>query len=272
MNILIASLGNIRLGEIKVLAEALNKKNKVTLVSMGSHASYRGVAFSPEDVPVRAKPLLYKEVVKKETKKKLGEFDDIVAYEFDAQPADAISVMLSEVMAHKMPDLVICGISNGTHMGNDIYSSSNIGMAKMASFFGVPTIAVAVDGKVGGQMADDLKNAVNFIEKNLQTFVNMRLPKHTFLNINIPDVKTYKGIKVVPMGNAEQLREYKECIDYAGGKYYWAEKSERPADTWFEKGYITIIPMNYDSTDYDAVSEWGSRVSQDMKKLEGGKQ
>ena len=270
MDILIASLGSIRMGEIKALAEALNKNNRITLASMGTHASYRGLAFSPEDVPVRVKPVACKEL------------KDVLAYEFDSQPADAISVMLSDIMAHRKPQLVICGISNGTHMGNDTYASSNIGMAKMASFFGIPTIAVAVDGKVGGNRPEDLKHAVAFIEKNVKTFAKMNLPRHTFLNINIPAVSSYagfKGIKFVRMGLTEQLRTYKEHVDYQGGKYYWAEKairadgdnSEESAYSWFEKGYITIIPMNYDSTDCDAVSEWGSRVSKEMKKLEGSK-
>ena len=292
MNILIAKVGNIRVNELRVLTEALNKKHRLTLVSMGTESAYRGLAFSYKDVPVRVAQLQYKDITKSTTwinrdtnitanegEKKREAFDGITAYEFFSNPADAMCVMLSEIMAHKLPDLVICGISNGEHMGQDIYSSSNIGMAMEACFFGIPTIAVGVDDKVGGSTEEELKAVVQFVEKNVETFAKIKLPPFTFLNINVPTVARYKdikGIKVSRMSRMTQLNVYVERVDANGQKYYWADNVERKiidpdteyARTWFEKGYITIIPICYDSTDYEAVRAWNSGLIKDIRKQE----
>jgi len=282
MDILIANVGNIRASEIKVLAEALNKKHRVSIISMASDSSHRGQAFSFRGAPVRVNPLLYRDIMAGTTwvaqqkdintlgalsDKKLAAFDSISAYEFHNNPADAISVMMCEIKAHKLPDLVICGINNGVHMGQDIYCSSNIGMAMESCFFNVPTIAVGVEHRYGGNVEADLKNAVQFIEKNVEKFADMNLPANTFLNINIPAAKTYKqikGVKVAKMSRMTQLSTYVEKIDGQGEKYYWADNVERSnedpseefARTWFDRGYITIVPLNYDATDHDAVKSW----------------
>ncbi|MDR0462449.1 MAG: hypothetical protein LBG88_03940 [Christensenellaceae bacterium] len=288
MNILIAKVGNIRVNEIKALAEELNKKHKVTICSMAEEAGYRGLAFSYRDVPIRVVPLLYKDILKNSTwvenrsikflKETSKNFDDVAAYEFTSQPADAISVMLCEIMAHKPPDLVICGISNGAHMGQHVYTSSNIGMAMEAAFLGTKVIAVGVDEKIGGNSEDELKPVAEFISKNVEKFVKLKLPPHTFLNINIPTVAKYKdlkGIKVARMSRLNQPSKYIERLDPKGEKYYWADRvtrtnadpSEEFGRTWFDKGYVTIVPINYDSTDYDAINDWNSKI-----KTNGGEQ
>ena len=290
VNILIANVGNVRFNEVKALSEALNKQHKVTLVTMAAESSHRGVAFSFLDTPVRAAPLLYKDVInstewvaqgegtlKNASKKKLEAFDGITAYEFAANPADAISVMLAEILQHEKPDLVICGINNGIHMGQDVYSSSSVGMAFEAAFFRVPTICVAVEHRVGGHSHAELGNAVTFIEKNVEKFAKMHLPEHTFLNINIPTVKAYKdfkGVRIARMGRLVQLSRYVEHVDSCGQKYYWADYAERLnanigdeqfARTWYDRGYITVTPVSYDATDYDAVEGWNKGVIRALK-------
>ena len=287
MNILIASVGNINRNCIKVLAQELNKKHKVTIISMASYSSHRGLAFSFRDIPVRVNPVMYKDIVKNSAwicgkdPKQLAAFDGIAAYEFDSNPADAIAVMLCDIIAHKKPDLVICGISNGVHMGQDIYCSSNIGMAMEATFFDIPAIAVAVEQKFGGHSEQSVANAAQFIVKNVDAFAKLKLPKHTFLNINIPTVEKYKdfkGVKVAKMGHMTPLSLYVERVDGNGGKYYWADnvtrvgitEGEEYARPWFDKGWITVVPLNYDATDYDAVKDWNNDVIKNIRKDEKG--
>ena len=288
MNILIANVGNVRMNEIKVLAQALNKKHKVTICCMATDSSFRGLAFTFQDAPVRVSPLLYKEIVKnanwvkaldtgkvkEQSKAKLAAFDDIAAYEFYSNPADAISIMLSEIMISEKPDLIICGLNNGHHMGQDVYSSGNIGLAMEGVFFHTPSIAVGVEWQNGGHSEEELENAVTFIEKNVEAFAKFKLP-YTFLNINIPTVKKYKdfkGVKVSRMGRMTQLSEYEEKTDVRGNKYYWAKKVERLnadkeewARTWFDKNYITIVPVNYDATDYTSVAQWEKSIIKQIK-------
>ena len=297
MNILIANVGNIRVNEIKCLAEVLNKKHNVTIAAMAVGSSTMGQAFSGGSNPVRVSPLLYKEVVKntfwvavkdvKElsmNKSKLGAFDNIAAYEFYTNPADAISIMLGELMLTKRPDLVICGINNGVHFGQDIYSSSNIGMAMEAGFFRIPAIAIGVERQVGGHSEEQLAPAVKFIEKNIAAIAKLKLSTHTFLNINIPLVEKcadFKGVKVTRMGKLSQLSEYEEKTDVRGNKYYWAkntvrentDKDDESARAWYDKRYITITPISYDATDYKSVEDWNNGIIKKLKQeseTEGG--
>ena len=281
MNILIANVGNIRVNEIKVLAEALNKKHRVTIACMMTESSNKGLAFSFRDKPIRVTPLVYKDIIKSSawiaqgdlksvsntSSQKLAAFDDIAAYEFGGTPADAVAVTLAETMAHRKPDLVICGINNGNHMGQDIYCSSNIGMAFESAFLGFKTIAVAIERKIGGHTDVELENVATFIEKNVENFVALDLPSNTILNINVPTVTKYKnfrGVHAARMGRMTQLNEYVEKTDSNGEKYYWAnhverrnaDQGEQYARTWFEQGYITITPISYDSTDYEAIRTW----------------
>ena len=291
MNILIANVGNIRVNEIKCLAEALNKKHNVTIAAMAIGSSSMGQAFSSGNNPVRVSPLLYKEVVKNthwiavkdvkeltpSTKTKTGAFDNIAAFEFYTSPADAISIMLGELMLTKRPDLVICGINNGVHFGQDIYSSSNIGMAMEAGFFRVPAVAIGVERQIGGHSEAQLAPAVKFIEKNIEAISKLKLSNHTFLNINIPPVEKYTdfaGVKITRMGKLAQLSEYDERTDVKGNKYYWAKDTTRSnADlgdesgrTWFDKGYISITPLSYDATDYKSVEDWNNGIIKKMKQ------
>jgi 5'-nucleotidase len=292
MNILIANIGNIRVNEVKVLAQALNKNHKVTIAAMAADSSIRGLAMTAKDVPIRVTPLVYKDVIKSSSwvkqsdiqtlrnisSKKLEDFDGISAYEFGGNPADAVSIMLREIVEHKKPDLVICGINNGLHMGQDIYCSSSIGMAMTATFLNIPTISVSVDNRVGGHTEKELLNAVKFIDKNIDTFVNMNLPKTTFLNINIPTVKMYKdfkGIKVSKMPHLTQLTTYTVKIDQDGRKYYWENFTDRniamgdddTARSWYDKNYIVVVPLCYDPTDYAEVSSWGKKIEKDIQKM-----
>lgn len=283
MNILIASVHNIRTNEIKVLAEEMNKSHKVSILSHAEGRACRGLAFRYKEEPVMLEPLLYKDVVKNtgwvwkkdiqqiksEAKSKVDAFDGIVAYGFHGEPAESMAIMLNNIMEHKQPDLVICGIGNGAMLGQDIYCSSYIGMAMEAAFNRVPVIVVSVGRHVGGHGEDTLKPTVDFISKNLEKIiaVNAELPPHTFLTFNFPvvkKVKDYKGVKVTRLGAMSELSKYVEKVDTDGHKYYWADYVERKnvskgdenAGTWFDRGYITVTPINYDSTDYELLKKF----------------
>ena len=122
---------------------------------------------------------------------------------------------------------------------------------------------------------DELKGAVQFIDKNVEKFAKLKLPKHTFLNINIPNVKyaQLKGVKIARMSRMTQLSTYVERTDANGNKYYWADNVERVntdtgeefARTWYDKNYITIVPLNYDATDHGAIKTWNDTMVKVLK-------
>lgn len=283
MNILIANVGNVRSNEIKVLAEALNKKHTVTIACMAVDSSCKGQSFSLCGNPVRVSQFIYKDVIKNTknvTPKALEAVDGIMAYEFYSTPADAVSIMLGEIMAHTRPDIVICGINNNVHMGQDIYMSSNIGMAMEAGFFNVPSIAVGIERRPGGHTEEECANAVKFIERNIEKIAALKLPTDTFLNINIPTVEKYsdlKGVKIVPLGKLTPLNQFEERTDPVGGKYYWASLVERKSISEsnscicaFEAGYVAVTPISYDATCRKTLSDYEKIGHKQLKVKAGG--
>jgi len=228
---------------------------------MAVESSFKGQAFSFCGSPVRMNPVLYKNVIRNMSPTTdVSAFEGIYAYEFYGTPADAVSIMLGDIIAHERPDLVIAGIGNGVHMGQDIFCSSNIGMAMEAAYFSIPSISIAIPYKAGGHTEAECETAVKFIERNLIALVAGGLPKHTFININVPDLpyEKLKGIKVTRLGWISPIiNEFEERTDHKGKKYYWAKSVTREGqgdegtDTHaFDNGYVSITPINYDPTDY----------------------
>ena len=279
MNILIATNFNIRSNEVLALAKALRIKHEVTICACCHEASYKGLAFSKHDNPVRGdlitnlKLQLNEAEVIEFTEHSKGRQNSVTGYEFYGTPADMVSVMLGEVMKNRPPDLVLCGISNSTNMGPDIYSSSNVGMAMMATYMGIRAVVVATDFVAGGHSLLSLEIIAQFVEKNIVEFAKLKLPLYTFLNVNVPEVENYKdlkGIKYTRMGKMNMSLNFEERKSPAGVTYYWPKKTVRENlagesvdyKYWYDKGFVSITPINVDSTDWKAIDNWGKVVKQ----------
>ena len=268
MNILIACARNIARNEIYALVKALQKKHRITISSMSKDSPLRGLAFSFSMSPTRVNKMLYKR----------ASGEPIQAYEFYSTPADSISIMLGEIMKHQKPDLVICGISNGTNMGPDTYSSSVIGMAMEATFFGVPAIALATTYKEGGHSAEELAPLATFIENNIEKFAALKLPPQTFLSVNVPMVEKhsdFKGVHFTRMGRKNMRLEYAGGVDPLGRDYYWSKIARREHENdgeqddgvWYKRGFISIAPLCYDATCHESIEDF----TEIAERLKGGK-
>lgn len=254
MNILIANVRNLESPELRVLAGELAKAHRVTVCSMDAPSRQKGNAFSYSGFPIKFKQISNYTINK----------EKIPAYKFSGTPADMMSIMLGNIMKHKKPNIVICGINNGVTLGTDVFCSSNIGMAMQAAFANVPCITVGVPAQVGGHSEQELLPVAQFISKNIEKFAKLKMPTDTFLNISLPVVKKYEdyqGIGISSMDNLTNMSQYVEKTDCKGNKYYWTKMVTRESDTdspvaptaglsYFKKNYIIMSPLTYDSTDY----------------------
>ncbi|MCL2756199.1 MAG: hypothetical protein FWE45_04090 [Firmicutes bacterium] len=278
MNILIATANNKSRNSVGMLARALSKKHKVTVASMSSDSGHRAQAFSFVNAPTRVNKITTvsapakKSAKNKEETSLVANMDGIAIYEFYSNPADAMSIMLGEIMLNRPPDLVICGISNGTNLGPDIYSSSHVGMAMEAVYFGKKAIVVATEFEMGDNSPETLKPVIQFVEKNIEKFAKLDLGPQTFLNMNLPkvdDYKDFKGVKFTQMGKTNTKYIFEPGVDPKGGKYFWARRAEREASGddddmgAYNAGYISVTPISYDSTEFDMIDGLGKA----LKKL-----
>ena len=266
MNILIANVRNLESNELKVLAGELAKKHTVTVCSLEGSARQKGNAFSYSGFPIKFKQIS-NYMVNGNTR--------IPAYKFQGTPADMISIMLGNIMRHRKPHIVVCGISNGFSLGTDVFCSSNIGMAMQAAFSNVPCIAVGVPMQMGGHKEAELLPAAQFIAKNIEKFAKAKLPTDTFLNVNLPLVKhyeDYQGIGISSMDNLTKMTRYLEKEDCNGQKYYWAQLVERESVdkaneaptagmAYFKKNYIIMTPLTYNCTDYASLDQLQKEIA-----------
>lgn len=264
MNILIANVRNLEALELKVLAGELAKKHTVTVCSMEGPSRQKGNAFSYSGFPIKFKQI----------SNYMLNGERVAAYKFQGTPADMISVMLGNIMHHRKPHLVICGISNGISLGTDVFCSSNIGMAMQAAFSNVPCIAVGVPMQIGGHSEAELLPVAQFIAKNVEKFAKAKLPTDTFLNITVPIVKKYddfQGVGISSMDNLTKMTRYLEKVDCKGNKYYWAQLVERDSSAktevsptagmaYFKKNYIIMAPLTYNCTDTAWLAEMQKEI------------
>jgi 5'-nucleotidase len=170
-------------------------------------------------------------------------------------PADCVKLSMIELLDGK-PDLVVSGINPGANTGVNMNYSGTVAAAKEASLYGVPALAVSIQG--GDHPA--YETAARFIQQLVPKVWIKGLPNGVFLNINIPDsaVDSAYDVKITHQG----CDLYNECFekrrDPRNRVYYWQGYESQPnysrSDSdgaVFSAGHISITPVRCDMTDYD---------------------
>jgi len=227
---------------IKVLAAVLSKKHSVTVAAPDAERSgvshsltfYSYVAYEKVDFP-----------------------GGLAAYKIYGTPADCVKFAVGNIMNIK-PDIVISGINKGPNIGTDIMYSGTVAAAFEAAYLGFRAVALSIR-----KHGHDLKlytRAAEFVADRLDAFVKFDMPHNSVLNINYPDVskKELKGAVVTPAGH-QDYSDFYYPDEKTKGRYWLRgeplpEKHARNTDDcdieWIKKGYITVTPVTFDTTDY----------------------
>ena len=202
----------------------------------------------------------------------LGEIDVVDhghrTWSVDGSPADSAAYGLSQVLAHRRPDVLVSGANLGQNLGANAVSSGTVGAAVMGAQLGVPAIAVSVgldlaEAKLKPVAFPSTEAAYplagEFVARVIARLAEQAeggplLPADTVLNINVParPAQAIKGVRLVPLGRHGGFRMiYVErpgqarilstmALDLAG-------QAELEADTgWFAKDYITVSVLRID--------------------------
>jgi 5'-nucleotidase len=93
----------------------------------------------------------------------------------------------------------------------------------------------------------------------IHKLMNKELPSHALYNVNIPKVSMakYKGLKICRQAKAKWKENFVERTDPTGKKYFWLtgefQNFDKGKDTdvyALDKGYASIVPVQYDLTDH----------------------
>jgi 5'-nucleotidase len=194
-------------------------------------------------------------------KRDLGE--GIKAYAVDGFPADCVLVAIRGIMLETPPDLVISGINTGANLDWAWIGSGTIGAARVASFAGIPAIAVS---GVNDDIPGALEAASRWIVRLAQSSLMQELGDNQYLTVDIPNVfpSEIKGVRVTQRAGLRPLFGFEKEHDSEEGEESTQDlwrltelgklKGTLPDDSdlaLYRAGYIVIVPMKADEQDYD---------------------
>jgi 5'-nucleotidase len=198
-------------------------------------------------------------------KRDMGE--GIHAYAVDGFPADCVMVALRGIMKDNPPDVVISGINTGANLDWAWIGSGTIGAARVASFAGLPAIAVSgVDDDFPGALAA----ASRWVVRLAQSPSIQELGDYQYLTVDIPNIRPdeIQGVHVTQRAGLRPIFKFQKADTPEGAeggeKEIWRitdiERGEGtlPDDSdlaFYRKGYIVIVPMKADEHDYDHLAK-----------------
>jgi 5'-nucleotidase len=185
----------------------------------------------------------------------------------NGSPADCIYLGIRQVLK-TMPDLVVSGPNRGANLGQDVYYSGTVSAAREACILGLPAISVSL--AVNFKTIKD-ERALNYLSA-AKTTVNIlkqidlkNFPRHTLLNLNVPDVpmSKIKGTQLTRQGFRYYSGSILRRTDHRGKDYYWVGGQykgfhrEEGTDCFaIEEGFASLTPLKLDSTDLDCLAEF----------------
>lgn len=193
--------------------------------------------------------------------------DDSGALTSDGAPSDCVALGVMGLLPNKV-DLIVSGINPAPNLGHDVTYSGTVTAVMEGIIWGVPGVAVSLEGGDRDSHDIDYSAAVTIACRVVQTVIDHGLPAGVFLNVNVPDepLERIKGIQPTCQG----LRVYRDRLDRRmdprGRDYYWIG-GDRPTGVPKEgtdigalaAGYASVTPLKLDMTAHELLGtmrEW----------------
>ncbi|MDZ4757069.1 MAG: 5'/3'-nucleotidase SurE [Bacteroidota bacterium] len=185
-------------------------------------------------------------------------FGDIEGYQCSGTPVDCVKLAHDKILP-RLPDLVLSGINHGSNSSINVIYSGTMSAAVEAAIEGIPSIGFSL---LDYSYDADFEPAKHYITRIVEKVIQYKLPKYVTLNVNIPKLnkEEIKGIKICRQARAKWAEDFDERIDPSGRKYYWLtgkfillEESHDTDQAALNDGYVSVVPIKFDMTDYDAL-------------------
>lgn len=182
----------------------------------------------------------------------------IKAFECSGTPADCVKLAKNHVLHDHKPDLILSGINHGSNTSISVLYSGTMSAAIEGALEGIPSIGFSL---CDWDHEADFTNALPFIDKIIEQAIVKGIKEGIALNVNIPQGKI-EGIKVCRQANARWIEKFDEREDPNGRPYFWmggefvnANPEPDEDETVVTEGFISIVPCQYDLTDYSYKKE-----------------
>lgn len=186
--------------------------------------------------------------------------DKFHGYAISGTPADCVKIAVKKIMP-KAPDIVVSGVNHGSNTATNVLYSGTVSAATEGVIMGIPAIASSL---TSFDFKSDMSLAAAFTSKVAKIVMEKKLPKDTFLNINIPPgtKDTVKGVQITRQGSGRYDEYFEQRIDLSGRAYYWLTGKKMNLDTEDDiddvvvaKNKISITPIHIDMTNHKMLDE-----------------
>lgn len=178
------------------------------------------------------------------------------AFAVGGSPADCIAISALGATPWP-PDIVISGINRGPNMAQDITYSGTVTAALESAIHDVPAIAVSLDNHVADGI-EDYRTAAAIAVKIASRVLEKGLPPRTILNLNVPNGKGVKGLRLTRQG----IRIYRDALDRDGnlfrivGEVPTGVYDREGTDLWaVHDGYASLTPIHLDLTAHRFIAD-----------------
>jgi 5'-nucleotidase len=193
---------------------------------------------------------------------KVNLYDGVEMYKSSGTPVDCVKLAVNKVFKGRRPDLCVSGINHGLNHSINVIYSGTMSAAVEGAIESIPSIGFSFDNFTYDA---DFGVCMPYVKQIAQQVLEHSLPEGTLLNVNFPDVKKIKGIKICRQANAKYAEEFDERTDPHKRNYYWLtgvfQNNDHGEDTdvWALKNhYASVVPIQFDMTAHHAMKTLNS--------------
>ncbi len=191
-------------------------------------------------------------------------------------PTDCVHLAVTGLL-DRQPDMVISGINHGANMGEDTIYSGTVAAATEGFLLGIPSIAVSLASKHGGNYPAAARVACELIER----FQRAPFLSPVLFNVNVPDVpyESLSGFEVTRLGRRHRAEGVVKASNPRGETVYWIGAAGDAQDAGQGTDFhavgdrrVSITPLQIDLTQYaslDRARQW--LLDAKLSRAAGGK-
>lgn len=181
-------------------------------------------------------------------------------YSCNGTPADCIKLAY-KIVIRRRPDLLVSGINHGSNSSINIIYSGTMAAVFEGAMAGVPSIGFSL---LQYEANADFTASKIYSRRIIHEVMSRKLPEGICLNVNIPAISEseIKGIRICRQAGGTWLEDFDIRKDPKGDDYYWLKgvfarigDGEDTDEHALENNYVSIVPVNFDFTDYPAIEE-----------------
>lgn len=187
-------------------------------------------------------------------------FENVLAYSCTGTPVDCVKLGIYEILNRK-PDLIVSGVNHGANTSTNVLYSGTMSAAVEGAMEGIPSIGFSL---CSFDLNADFSVTKSVIRSVTAHVLTKGMKKGVCYNVNIPYLSEseFNGVKFCRQASAFWEDRFDKREDQFGRTYYWLtgdfydqDNTEYTDLYWIGKGYASIVPTQFDMTDYGLLNE-----------------